>query len=213
MASAHGVEPIVIVDYGAGNLRSIQNMLRRLGRDSEITSDPGVVARASKLILPGVGKFDFGMRQLEERGLKSALDKRVLGDGAPLLGICLGAQLLTRGSEEGDLPGLGWIAARTVRFDPAKAAPATIRIPHMGWADTAFVGDHPIAAGLEKPRFYYVHSYHIEPEDETDVLARAEHGYAFVAGVARGNVLGVQFHPEKSHRFGMTLLNNFATRY
>jgi glutamine amidotransferase len=204
---------ITIVDYGTGNLRSIQNMLRYLGHDSEITGDPAAIAKATKLILPGVGKFDFGMDELNTRGLTETLSRRVLDDKVPVLGICLGAQLLTRSSEEGELPGLGWLAARTICFNRMRESAADIRVPHMGWADTKFVGNSRLAIGLEHPRFYYVHSYHIVTDDPADVLCEAHYGHTFTAGIARSNVLGVQFHPEKSHRFGMKLLENFAKRY
>ena len=211
MSSQAGM--ITIIDYGTGNLRSIHNMLRHLDVDSEITSDPARVAQAGKLILPGVGKFDYGMRELEARGLAAAMTRRVTEDGAPILGICLGAQLLTHASEEGELPGLGWVAARTVRFDGATVRSANVRVPHMGWADTEFLGEHPLASGLASPRFYYVHSYHLEADAPENVLCRAVHGRPFTAGIAHGHILGVQFHPEKSHHFGMTVLKNFAERY
>lgn len=207
MATSSAV--ITIIDYGVGNLRSIQNMLRYLGIDSKITSDLGKIARAGKLILPGVGKFDYGMTELRTRGMIEVLNRRVLEDGTPLLGICLGAQLLTRSSEEGELPGLGWIKGRTKRFDATKFDLASLRVPHMGWADTNF-SDHPIAAGLNEARFYFVHSYHLETDEPQDVLCTTHYGYDFVAGVAHDNVVGVQFHPEKSHRFGMRVLQNFA---
>jgi len=204
---------ITIVDYGTGNLRSIANMLRHIGVDCVIAGDPGAIARAGKLILPGVGKYDFGMAALNERGLREVLNRRVLEDGVPVLGICLGAQLLTRGSEEGSLPGLGWIAADTRRFDPAATTQKGLRVPHMGWTDTAFRPESRLAQELEDPRFYYVHSYKIVADRAEDELAHADHGGRFAAGVERGNVLGVQFHPEKSHAFGMKLLENFARAY
>lgn len=201
---------ITIVDYDAGNLKSIVNMLRVLGLKSETSGSAAGIASASRLILPGVGHFDFGMGELEKRGLVEALGKRVIEDGVPILGICLGAQLLTRGSEEGNRPGLGWIDASTRRFDKARLADH-LRIPHMGWADTWAERPSPldsaVAAGT---RFYYVHSYHIVCEAPESSILAAAHGYAFTAGVQRGNILGVQFHPEKSHRFGMQILKAFA---
>lgn len=203
---------ITIIDYGTGNLRSIQNMLRHIGVASEITGEAPRIAAAERLILPGVGKFDFGMSELKSRGLVDVLNRRVREDKAPVLGICLGAQLLTRSSEEGTLPGLGWIEARTVRFDDAAAAARGLRVPHMGWTDTDFAKDCPLAHGLENPRFYYVHSYHFVADDKAEEIAHAQHGIPFAAALGRANVYGVQFHPEKSHAFGMKLLENFARR-
>jgi glutamine amidotransferase len=201
---------IVIVDYGAGNVASIRNMLRKAGFDSEISSSRETVLSASKLILPGVGHYDHGMHELHSRGLVDALNVRVKKDGVPILGICLGLQLFARRSEEGDLPGLGWIAADVKRFDTKRLGEA-LRVPHMGWADIDIVSSHPIFAGLPSmPRYYFVHSYHLACEAESDVAVRATHGYAFTAGVVHENICGVQFHPEKSHAFGLKLLENFA---
>ena len=201
---------ITIIDYDTGNIKSIVNMLRAIGAPSRISSDAGEIATAEKLILPGVGHFDYGMAELEKRGLIAVLNKRVLEERVPILGICLGAQLLTRGSEEGVRPGLGWIDGKTVRFDRARMGP-NLRVPHMGWADTWTGHDHPLTRGLPQDmRFYFVHSYHIVCDRPDQIMLQARHGYAFVAGVAHDNILGVQFHPEKSHRFGMAMLRNFV---
>ena len=203
---------IVIVDFGSGNLGSIASMLRKLGIPSVTSGDPEVVAAADRLILPGVGAFDHAMGRLVSGGYVPILRRKVLEEGAPLLGVCLGMQLLSRGSEEGDAPGLGWIDARTVRFRPESAA-GPVRVPHMGWADVRAARPHPLLEGLEEDaRFYFAHSFHVVPERDDDVLAWAEHGDRFVSAVARDHVMGVQFHPEKSHRFGLRLLENFATR-
>ena len=201
---------ITIIDYDAGNIQSVANMLRAAGIAWCVSRDPGDVEKAERLVLPGVGHFDHGMKKLAERGLLRALNQRVIGDGAPILGICLGAQLLTRSSEEGVLPGLGWIAARTVKFNHARMD-SSLRIPHMGWADTWAVREHPIFTGLlSDARFYYVHSYHIVCEEPDQAILAAHHGYDFTSGIARANVVGVQFHPEKSHRYGQQILTNFA---
>lgn len=204
---------IVIVDYGMGNLGSVANMLRRLGVEACIAGDPAGVARADKLILPGVGAFDQGMHNLRGRGLIEVLRERVLEQEVPLLGICLGMQLLTRSSEEGSLPGLGWFAADTIRFSlPAQSADdgQALKIPHMGWKQVRVSKQEPLFKGLEDgARFYFVHSYHVVVEQE-DIAAVAEHGRDFVAAMQKGHISGVQFHPEKSHRYGMALLRNFA---
>jgi len=200
---------ITIVDYGLGNLRSIQNMLRRAGVASTISGDGAELARAERIILPGVGHFRYGMDRLRERGLVEVLNQRVLGDRVPALGICLGGQLIGRHSQEGDCAGLGWIDMDTVAFDRARLGPAD-KVPHMGWADTASKG-HPLFADMpDDPRFYYVHSFHFACDNPADVICEAQHGYRFASGVAHGNVIGVQFHPEKSHAFGRQLLKNWA---
>ncbi|WP_041642638.1 imidazole glycerol phosphate synthase subunit HisH [Magnetococcus marinus] len=199
----------VVVDYGCGNLASIVNMAKKAGYGAVISSDPAQIAKATRLILPGVGAYDQGMAQLQQRGLREVLDEQVLKRKVPLLGICLGAQLIARGSEEGVLPGLGWIAADVVRFDASRMGQHA-RIPHIGWCDFIPEGNAPLVAQMEaQSRFYFVHSYHLQCEDANDVMGRAVHGYSFVAAVARDNIFGVQFHPEKSHRFGLHLLTRF----
>jgi imidazole glycerol-phosphate synthase subunit HisH len=200
---------ITIVDYGMGNVGSIQNMFKRIGVASSVASTPEQVARAARLVLPGVGAFDRAMAILHERGLAAALDERVAA-GVPILGICLGMQLMTRSSEEGQAAGLGWIAARTVRFLPRYGG-VSVKVPHMRWntirpavPGTLFDPDETDA------RFYFVHSYCVECDDPADVAATAVHGREFVCAFQRGSVMGVQFHPEKSHRYGMRLLERFA---
>jgi glutamine amidotransferase len=201
---------IVIVDYGVGNLASIGNMFRRIGAPAVISGDPTVIASASKLILPGVGAFDYAMRKLRRGRLLAALEHRALRDRVPTLGLCLGAQLLSRGSEEGTESGLGWIEAETVRFDAVRAN-GPLSVPHMCWSNVTAAREHPLLRADEQPvRFYFAHSYHLHCEDPDLVIGTAFHGYEFSAAVARGNVMGVQFHPEKSHFFGMRLLQNFS---
>ncbi len=201
---------IVVVDYGVGNLASISNMLRRVGTAVAISSDPELIATADKLILPGVGAFDHAMRKLREGRLLAALEQRVLRDRVPILGLCLGAQLLTQGSEEGSERGLAWVDAVSVRFDPSKAT-YRLAIPHMGWSDVKTVRAHELLATEElEPRFYFAHSYHIQSSKPELTIGTAIHGYEFPAAIAAGNVMGVQFHPEKSHVFGMRLLRNFC---
>lgn len=205
---------IVIIDYGAGNLISIKNMLKKIGyRNVIISSDISTINNAEKLILPGVGHFDYGMRQLKASGLVDVLDHVVLEDKKPLLGICLGAQLLTRGSEEGKEKGLGWIEADTVKFD-SSLIDESFKIPHMGWSDVVASASCGLFEGMYKdPRFYFVHSYHIVCDDPSNAVVKANYGYEFVAGVENENILGMQFHPEKSHKYGMKLLSNFIKNY
>lgn len=198
---------ITIVDYGMGNLGSVLNMLKRVGVEAEISSDAATIARAGKLLLPGVGAFDKAMARMEATGLREVLDRRVLEDGVPILGICLGMQLLTRSSEEGELKGLGWIAADTLRF-PAESG---IKVPHMGWNDVVPSHVSELTRDLpDEARFYFVHSFYVRADDRADVILQATHGIAFDAAVQHGNIYGAQFHPEKSHKFGMKLLRNFA---
>jgi glutamine amidotransferase len=201
---------IAIVDYGMGNLGSIVNMLKKVGADATLTSDPTMIEKADKLILPGVGAFDNGMRNLTERNLVSRLTTRVLQKKIPILGLCLGMQLFTRRSEEGQLPGLGWLDADTVRFR-FDASQAHLKVPHMGWNTPHLCRPHALFAEMDaEPRFYFVHSYRVVCADPQDELAHANYGIDFVAMVAHDNILGAQFHPEKSHKFGMRLLKNFA---
>jgi imidazole glycerol-phosphate synthase subunit HisH len=201
---------IVIIDYGLGNPRSIQNMLRRAGFQADISMDPDTLRAASKLILPGVGHFRFGMESLQKLGLVDVLNERVLNARVPILGICLGAQLLGRGSEEGDSSGLNWVPMDTVRFDSSRLKNGE-KVPHMGWADTSHTKSALFCGMSESPRFYYVHSYHFRCDQQNMVVCTAEHGYRFTSGIASGNILGVQFHPEKSHVYGQELLKNFAS--
>lgn len=201
---------ITIVDTGVGNLASIKNMLRRAGAASEITADAAAISSAKRVILPGIGAYDAGMERLHALGVVDVLRRKALDEKVPLLGICLGAQLLFEGSEEGASPGLGLIAGRVVRFDKGRLGP-NLRIPHMGWSDVTVRKPSALFEGMyEHPRFYFVHSYHFAPADPADELCSCEHGYEFAAAVERGNVYGVQFHPEKSHKFGLKLLESFA---
>jgi imidazole glycerol-phosphate synthase subunit HisH len=201
---------IVIVDYGVGNVASIVNMLRKIGESAVSSSDPASLASADAIILPGVGAFDHAMRKLRESKLLNALETRVLRDRVPTLGLCLGMQLLTTRSEEGLERGLGWVAARTVRFD-VKKVESRFTVPFMGWSDVEPVRQHSLldSEGSEM-RFYFAHSFHVECEDPSLVIGTAHHGYAFPAAIAHDNILGVQFHPEKSHVFGMRVLRNFC---
>lgn len=199
---------IVVVDYGAGNIGSVLNMIRKVGGQAIASSQPDELRNAQKILLPGVGSFDNAVIKLEQLGLAQPL-RDCGAAGVPLFGICLGMQLLSYGSEEGTLPGLGLIPGRVRRFR-FEAEQSALKIPHMGWNQVMASKKHPLADGLEAgARFYFVHSYHYDCEDPADELFRTHYGYDFTSGVQRGNVMGVQFHPEKSHRFGMQLFKNF----
>ncbi len=201
---------ITIINYNAGNIKSIQNMLKRIGAKSCISGDAKEIEQAEKLILPGVGHFDYGMRNLQESGLIGVLNKKVVADKVPLLGICLGAQLLGNKSEEGILPGLGWIDMDIVKFDKAKMG-ENLKIPHMSWNEIKIKKQSELLVGLsDESRFYFVHSYHMKCNNENDILANTFYGYEFTSAVEKENIFGVQFHPEKSHKFGMRLLENFV---
>jgi glutamine amidotransferase len=203
---------ITIIDYKTGNLGSIQNILKKIGEESIITSDKNQIANAKKLILPGVGAFDTGMANLKLLDLVDILNYKVLAEKTPVLGICLGMQILSKNSEEGSLPGLGWINAETRRFKFNDTN--TYKIPHMGWN---YVRQNK-ASNLFKElssdaRFYFVHSYFFSANDTEDILSSTIYEIEFTSAIEKGNILGVQFHPEKSHKFGMRLLKNFADYY
>ena len=199
---------ITVVDYGVGNLGAIPIMLKRLGATAKITNNPIEIEGAQKLILPGVGAFDAAMANLGALGLIDTLG-HVQERGVPILGLCLGMQLLARSSEEGTLPGLGWIPARVVRFR-LDESDRSLHVPMMGWNYVQVVRPHGLVANLgEDPRFYFAHSYHLVCDEPEDVVGLTTYGYEFPSVVQRGNVMGAQFHPEKSHRFGMKIFENF----
>ena len=200
---------IVIVDYGIGNLASVLNMFKKAGvKNVCISSDETVIEKATKLILPGVGAFDAGMDNLEKSGLIPLLNKKVMEDKIPLLGICLGMQLLTKKSEEGVKPGLGWIDAETLKFnlDPS----LKLKVPHMGWNYIKVLNQNPLIDMESKNRFYFVHSYYVKCKDESQSIATSHFGIDFTCMVNKDNIYGAQFHPEKSLKFGMQVLENFA---
>lgn len=198
---------IVIVDFGMGNLGSIANMFKKVGAPALISSRSKDISDADQLVLPGVGAFDTGMRCLKETGLVPLLREKVMQGKTPTLGICLGMQLMTEASEEGGMAGLGWIKGRTVRF------PRTIglRVPHMGWNTVSRRKLCPLLDHLgPEPRFYFVHSYHVVCDQPDDILTLTRYSYDFASAFSHGNIFGLQFHPEKSHRFGMQLFRNFS---
>ena len=189
-------------------------MLKKAGYHNAIISkEESDIEAADKLILPGVGHFDYGMTQLRAAAFYDMLNRKVLEEKKPILGICLGAQLLTQGSEEGDMAGLGWIKAKTIKFR-SEMMDSELKIPHMGWGDITIKKDSLLLKDLpEEPRFYFVHTYHIVCENPADELVSGHYGYEFTAGVESGNIMGVQFHPEKSHKYGLQLLKNFIQYY
>ncbi|MCO6432176.1 MAG: imidazole glycerol phosphate synthase subunit HisH [Deltaproteobacteria bacterium] len=202
---------IVIIDYDMGNVGSIANMIAKVGGQSVISNDHGAIKNAAKLILPGVGAFDTGMENIAKFGLLDLLNRKVVEERAPLLGICLGMQLLGNSSEEGVLPGLGWIDAKTIKFPHTTPEGEKLRIPHMGWNyAVAKKEDKLFSEMYEQPRFYFVHSYHVVCSDDADVLTESEYGIRFHSALSRGNIWGTQFHPEKSHKYGMKLIYNFV---
>lgn len=198
---------ITIVDYGLGNLGSIKNMFKRVGVESEIQSNLAAIECAEKLLLPGVGKFDAAMSRINQSGLRQVLDRKALEDKVPILGICLGMQLLTKGSEEGSLGGLGWIDAYAKRFRAHKH----LKVPHMGWNLVQPSNSNVLIEALPaEPRFYFVHSYYVQTLNPENSLLRTNYGDDFDSGIVSKNIYGVQFHPEKSHKFGMALFKQFA---
>jgi len=199
---------ITIVDYGIGNLGSMFNMFKRIGVCVSIESEVSTIAKAKKIVLPGVGSFDTAMQHINTvSGLRGALDHKVLEEKVPVLGVCLGMQLLTCSSEEGNLPGLGWIPGKTRRFSKHEG----LKVPHMGWNVVQTNTPSRLTSNVGKePRYYFVHSYYVQTEDPAHAIMRTQYGLNFDSAIGRDNIYGVQFHPEKSHQFGMQILKNFS---
>jgi glutamine amidotransferase len=199
---------ITIIDYGMGNLGSIANMLKYLGEDCLITREVRLIQESSSIILPGVGHFDKAMQNIRELGLDETIRKKALEDKVPIMGICLGMQLMCNSSEEGSAAGLGLIDAEVKKFDFSPEN--KMKVPHMGWNALSIQKEHPILHAMpESMRFYFVHSYHVVCNNLSDILAVATYGHPFHAAFIKDNICGVQFHPEKSHKYGKQLLNNF----
>lgn len=199
---------IVIIDYGVGNLGSFRNIFRRIGIRAKVSSLAEDIILADKLILPGVGAFDNGMENLKKAGLIGLLSDEVLGKNKPILGVCLGMQMLMDGSEEGLAQGLGWIKGYVKKFD-FSTENQELKIPHMGWNKVQFK-EGSLFHQIEKPRFYFVHSYYASCQSEENVVGTTQYGLKFASAIQQENILGVQFHPEKSHQFGMSLLKKYA---
>ena len=204
---------ITIVDYETSNLGSMQNMLRKIGASTKIAASPRDLEDATKIIVPGVGSFDAGMKKLQQSGMIPVLNQKVLAERIPTLGVCLGMQLMTESSEEGELLGLGWIEAQTLRFD--QHSDPGLKVPHMGWNEVIPAKTSAlIAAFPPEARFYFAHSFYVRCKSAEDVLLRVSYGTnTFAAAFQRGNLMGAQFHPEKSHRFGMAFLRNFVEQF
>jgi glutamine amidotransferase len=201
---------ITIVDYGLGNIQAIANIYRRLDIPVSIAAEAAALAGARRIVLPGVGAFDWAMARLAASGMRQVLDRLVLEERCPVIGICVGMQMLGRRSDEGSATGLGWIDGEVRLFDDARFSGPT-HLPHMGWNDVSPRANEPLFSGLEhEARFYFLHSYYFEPSDKIDEVATSDYGGSFCCAVRRGNVMGVQFHPEKSHQWGIRLLKNFA---
>jgi len=200
---------VVVVDYKCGNGNAILNMLKFMGIDGILSSNAGDIENARRLILPGIGAFDTGMMRLMDFGLVEVLNRKVVCEKIPILGICLGMQLMTERSEEGKISGFGWIEGETIRFcfDGYRQS---LKIPHMGWNHVRVAKENPLTKDLGNVgRFYFVHSYHVVCRDESNIITTTRYGYDFVSGFQKNNIIGVQFHPEKSHKYGMKLLKNF----
>lgn len=207
---------IVIVDYGMCNVNSVKNMSRHLGYDCIISGDLNVIEKADKLILPGVGNFAEAMDRICALGMKGILDHKVLTDRIPILGICLGMQILTDYSEEGNCEGFGWIHAETKKFnsDIMSTSDCRLKIPHMGWDYLKIERESHIVEGVQqRDRFYFVHSYYVQCKNRENVIAKTEYGHVFDTVIQKDNIVGTQFHPEKSLKYGMKILKNFLEKF
>ncbi len=202
---------ITIVDYGLGNIQAFTNIYKRLDIPVSVASTHDDLAKADKIILPGVGSFDWAMTSLDNSGMRECLDDLVLNQGRPVVGICVGMQMMAKRSDEGTLPGLGWIEAEVKRFSSTDQDGKKILLPHMGWNDVIPLDTGDLFREVKDARFYFLHSYFFSPSNQKDILAMTEYqGQRFASAVRSGTIYGVQFHPEKSHQWGINLLKNFA---
>jgi glutamine amidotransferase len=201
---------ITLIDYGVGNIFAFQNVYKRLNIPTRIAKTAADLKNSEKLILPGVGAFDFAMEQLNASGMRQILDELVLDKKVPIIGICVGMQMMGNRSDEGSAEGLKWIDADIIKFDESLIQQRT-KLPHMGWNDVSPLSGHPLFNGLEQDSiFYFLHSYYSNCNNKEDIIAVSDYGISFASAVNSNNVYGIQFHPEKSHQYGEKLLNNFA---
>lgn len=201
---------ITIIDYGLGNIRAFTNVYERLNIKTKVARSAKDIQGAEKIILPGVGAFDHAMTQLNQSGMREELEKQVLIHKVPVVGICVGMQILGKTSDEGVLPGLGWINGFVKKFDPNKITYKT-QLPHMGWNSIHPIKNHPLMSGLNtESRFYFLHSYYFACNNPEDIMSTTEYGITYASAVNKENIFGIQFHPEKSHSNGIQLLKNFA---
>jgi imidazole glycerol-phosphate synthase subunit HisH len=207
-----GSQTITIVDYGMGNLLSVKKRIDRLKFQPKISSDPKEILQSDKIILPGIGHFQKAMDCIRSLNLLDALNEAVLVKKKPILGICLGMQLMAKHSQEGDSTGLGWFDADVVRFDVKDTL--AYKVPHTGWNGVINKKSAPLSQDIpDNSEFYFVHAYHMKLNDPADALHETDYEYSFVSAVEKENIMGVQYHPEKSHEVGELMLKNFATRY
>lgn len=200
---------IVLVNYGLGNIRAFENIYKRLNIPVRVASNAAELACAEKLILPGVGAFDGAMNKIQASGMRECLDDLVMNQMRPVLGICVGMQIMARRSNEGSMPGLGWIEADVLRLSSKSSSNKNVLLPHMGWNDVFPVSKTTLFRSIDAPCFYFLHSYFFAPDDEGCVIAKTDYNGYFASSVQAGHIYGVQFHPEKSHKWGMQLLKNF----
>lgn len=201
---------ITIIDYGLGNIRAFVNVYERLNIKTRVAHSPKDFKGSTKIILPGVGAFDYAMSQLNSSGMRDEIEKQVLGNKIPIMGICVGMQMLAKSSDEGELPGLGWIDGIVKKFDASKI-PFKTRLPHMGWNSISPKSSSPLMNGFSNSsRFYFLHSYYFVAYNQDDIISTTDYGINYASAVCSENVFGIQFHPEKSHINGIKLLQNFA---
>lgn len=201
---------ITIVDYGLGNIKAFVNVYERLNIPIKIAKTKYDLNDASKIIIPGVGAFDYAMEQLNKSGMRDELENKVIRDKVPVIGICVGMQILAKSSEEGKLPGLGWVDGEVLKFD-INNIPYKTRLPHMGWNNINPIAENTLLNGFKnESRFYFLHSYYFVCNNQQDIISTTQYGIDFSSAINHNNIFGIQFHPEKSHSNGVSLLNNFA---
>lgn len=202
---------LTLIDYGVGNISAFLNIYRQLNIPIVVAKNIQDLKEASKIILPGVGHFDYAMERFNDSGMRERVDELVVNENKPVIGICVGMQMMANKSDEGKLPGLGWIDADVKKFDDLQRTSKT-PLPHMGWNDVYPTSDSPIFSGLDNSKFYFLHSYYFLCHNETDKIAQADYGIKFTCAANHKNIYGIQFHPEKSHKYGIQLLKNFAEK-